>query len=587
MRLFDGSVMLGQLWLRAGKVLAAEFGASDGADAIRRFVAQRAGSFSVSTEALPRLPEPIGDLRAMLEQAGVEHTRIALLRGLDRRPRAGDTGVQPTLAVEIPSKPPSVVPPPQPEPLRPRLTPATPISRAAVATQAGPPRAPEGTSGPQSQVAEPPPAAPSSRPPSSQPPSAEPPSAEPPSARPPSARPPSARPPAQAQPAPAPGSARPSPVPPQPAPQARGDAPALPLPRSITASLSHPAVRSDAPSGARRSAEQVSAPVVAVASAKGGVGKTTISLNTAVALARRGLRVTLIDADPSGGVSAAINAQDRRRTGTFDVLCGAMRFGDALVESRMSSLRVLPSGGMDLSLEQIENAQGHRAGWQLLLRDASRDADLVIVDTPAGTFGSTRVLFGCASHVLGVLQAEPIAMRVAEHFRRALDASSPAPRVIGYVVNMFDSRSAASASVLQDACRVLPPGQVFETPIPRTQVINEASLRGVVPAQADLATAPAIAWAFEQLAAELLARLELERPAQLLDDAPSSEPRPCGAAVGCRAADVLGFASGFGVAHPPGDRLRGILRACGASRWSSSRSLRAARSHRSAPRPWA
>ncbi len=455
-RLFDGTVLLGQLWLRSGKVLAAEFGESEGVDALRKIAQQRAGMFTVSTETLAELPEPLGDLRTMLQQVGSEHGTISLLRGLERRARVGDTGVQslPTLAVDsvppkppsIAPKPPSVVPPPPPAaPVRPRLTPATPISRAAGA------------------------------------------------------------------------------------PAVEAAQPAAKLPRSLTgnferASVQRPAVASPvapAPKAAEAPpAPERAIPTIAVASAKGGVGKTTISLNTAVALARRGLRVTLSDADPSGGVSAAINAHERRRTGTFDVLCGALRFADALVVSRMSSLRVLPSGGMNLSIEQIENAQGHRAGWQLLLREAGREADVVIVDTPAGTFGSTRILFSCVTHVLGVLQAEPIAMRVAEHFQRAHAASAPQPRVLGYVINMFDSRSGASASVLQDACRILPSGHVFETPIPRTQVINEASLRGVVPAQADLATAPAIAWAFEQLAAEVLARLELERPAQLLDEAP-------------------------------------------------------------------
>lgn len=454
-RLFDGSVLLGQLWLRSGKVLAAEFGASEGVEALRKIVTQRAGSFSVSTETLPQMPEPLGDLRAMLQEVGSEHAKISLIRGLDRRPTIGDTGVQsmPTLAVDPPPppKPASVKPPPiAPEPIKPRLTPAVPIHRAAVATPAA--------SAPAAQ-------------------------------------------------------------------------PTVGLPRSITASLGRsssarspivsPATTEPAPKEpeALRAPERTP-PTIAVASAKGGVGKTTISLNTAVALARRGMRVTLIDADPSGGVSAAINAHERRRTGTFDVLCGALRFSDALVVSRMSSLRVLPAGGMNLSVEQIENAQAHRAGWQLLMRDAARESDVVIVDTPAGTFGSTRVIFSCVSHVLGILQAEPIAMRVADHFQRALAVSAPQPRVLGYVINMFDSRSAASASVLQDACRILPSGHVFETPIPRTQVINEASLRGVVPAQADLATAPAIAWAFEQLAAEMLTRLEFERPAQILDDAP-------------------------------------------------------------------
>ena len=86
-RLFDGSVMLGQLWLRAGKVLAAEFGTSDGADALQKIVTLRSGSFAVSNEVLPQLPEPLGDLRTMLMDAGGQHGQISLLRGLDRRGR--------------------------------------------------------------------------------------------------------------------------------------------------------------------------------------------------------------------------------------------------------------------------------------------------------------------------------------------------------------------------------------------------------------------------------------------------------------------------------------------------------------------
>jgi chromosome partitioning protein len=474
-RLFDGGAMLGQLWLRAGKVLAAEFGAIDGPDALRKIVSHRNGTFSVSTEILAQLPEPLGDLRAMLKELGSD--QISLLRGLDRRPMA-DTGVQslPTLAVDPPSQAPMA-------PSAPKLTPATPISREASPALAPAPQAPVAQApAPQAPVAQ-------------------------------------------------------APAPQAPAPQAPAPQATVALPRSLSQSLGAPRAPIASPVEAEpalpeapeaRPARAVGAsrptertiPMIAVASAKGGVGKTTISLNTAVALARRGMRVTLVDADPSGGVSAAINAQERRTVGAFDVLCGALRFADVLVVSRMSSLRVVPSGGLNRSVDQIENAQMHRGGWQLLIREAARDSDIVIVDTPAGAFGSTRALFGCVTHVLGVLQAEPIAMRVANHFQRALTAVSPPPRMLGYVVNMFDSRSAASASVLQDACRILPAGHVFETPIPRTNVINEASMRGVVPAQADLATAPAIAWAFEQLAAEMMSRLELERPVEQLDESP-------------------------------------------------------------------
>lgn len=467
-RLFDEGRELGQLWLRSGKVLAAEFGHAEGADALRRILSQRAGSFAVSNETLPTLPEPIGDLRTMLAELGGGHAQVSLLRGL--APRARDTGVQALPAV------------PAPEPAPPRLVQEPPVaSSVPVASSSPPPVATPVASAPTLHAA---------------------------GGLPRSLSQDLLRAPRRI-----------SSVPPPAAPAVvRPLTPAIPISRAAVPAPKPtvepaPAPERAAPAGARARA-------VAIASAKGGVGKTTVALNTAVALARRGLRVTLIDADPSGGVSAAVNAHTRRTTGTFDVLCGVLRLSDALIESRLSSLRVLPAGGAGLSMEQIENAQNHRAAWQLLLDQASRDADVVLVDTPAGAFGPTRVILGCVTHALGVLQAEPIAMRVSDQLQRALATTTPAPKLLGFVVNMFDSRSSASAQVLQEACRVLPAGQVFDTPIPRTHVINEASVRGVVPAQADLATAPAIAWAFEQLAAELLSRLEVERPVAVLDESP-------------------------------------------------------------------
>lgn len=492
LRVFDGPKLLGQLWIKAGKVLAVEFGESEGAEALRRLVTQREGSFSVSTETLSPLPEPLGDLREMLAETGASHTQVSLLRIPARTP-IGETGVQamPVLGsddapVERPEPAPSAPAPISVPSRRFAPVPAAPISPAV---------------------------SPFSRAPSSPPPA-------------PSPLPSRSRPSAPSfEPAPA------EPVASAPTLQASSAPP--PLPRSLTRPVQVPAQRPAAPpvkpverkltfdvAPMLASTSGSSAPVVALVSPKGGVGKTTISLNLAVALARRGLRVTLVDADPNGGVSATVNALDRRTTGAFDVVSGVMSLDDVLIVSRMSSLRVVPAGGAVLSIEQLERAQSDGRGWEQLIARASRDSDVVLVDTPAGTLGPTRVLFGAVTHVLGVLQAEPVAMRVAAQLDRALSASAPAPRVLGFVVNMFDSRSAASASVIQEACRALPAGQMFETPIPRTNVINDAALRGVVPAQADLATAPAIAWAFDQLAAEVLARLDVERPGAVLESAP-------------------------------------------------------------------
>ena len=64
------------------------------------------------------------------------------------------------------------------------------------------------------------------------------------------------------------------------------------------------------------------------------------------------------------------------------------------------------------------------------------------------------------------------------------------------------------------------PGLLFDTSVPRTSILNDASLRGVIAGQGELASAPAVAWTFEQLATEILGRMQLARTTPMLDDAP-------------------------------------------------------------------
>ncbi len=322
-----------------------------------------------------------------------------------------------------------------------------------------------------------------------------------------------------APPAPAPeppAAAQPAPVaPPAPAPRMPPKLESVPPPKPV-----EPAAPKKRESGSPSLVDTADAPIVALASAKGGVGKTTLAMNLAVAVARRGLRVVVVDSDPNGGVSAAVNAHRRIQKGAFDVVCGAASVAEALVSTRMEGLRVLPAGGTSLSIEQLENAQTHAAAWRTLLAKVTKGADLVLLDTAGGVYGPTRVMLGCATHVVGVLQAEPLAMRASDHFERAIATVTPAPKLLGIAMNMFEPRGATSTAVLQDACDALPPGLLFDTSIPRTPIINDASLRGVVAGQGELANAPAVAWTFEQLSAELLDRLAIARPAPVLDDRP-------------------------------------------------------------------
>lgn len=136
----------------------------------------------------------------------------------------------------------------------------------------------------------------------------------------------------------------------------------------------------------------------------------------------------------------------------------------------------------------------------------------VVVDTPAGMFGVTQQVLQASTHVLGVLQAEVVANRSFARFMEAVD-SIPAqhrPETIGIVINMLQTSHSASLSVFQDACTELPSKLLFDTSIPRHNVFLDSTAVGVPVRHLDEQAPPAIAWLFDNLAAEIVERLHLD-----------------------------------------------------------------------------
>lgn len=250
--------------------------------------------------------------------------------------------------------------------------------------------------------------------------------------------------------------------------------------------------------------------VVAVVSPKGGCGKTTVSLNLALSLARQGRSVVLVDADVNGDVLSSIDARSRASIGAFDVLFGRGSLDEALIKTVLPNFQILPAVGNRLP-SASELASDRTAAWRGLLEDLSRRAEVVLVDTPAGMFGVTHQILGAASHVVGVLQAEQIAARSFERFSEGVEAVPAArrPSVAGIVVNMLLTRQDASMSVFQSACQDLPAEWLFDTSIPRHVTFLDATHAGVPLRHLDEQAPPAIAWLFDTLAAELANRIAL------------------------------------------------------------------------------
>jgi chromosome partitioning protein len=255
--------------------------------------------------------------------------------------------------------------------------------------------------------------------------------------------------------------------------------------------------------------------ILAFASPKGGSGKSTIALNTSLSLARRGHSVVLVDADVNGDVLSAIDARERAKCGTLDVVAGTARLEDALLETVLPKLKIVPAVGPRLpDLDAV--ARDVNAGFAQLFGNLARRADVVVVDTPAGMFGMTSAILRAVTHVVGVLQAEVLAARSFQRFFEGL-ALLPEPRrpnVIGVVLNMLQTRHGASLGVFQDALADLPGSWLFDTTIPRHPAFLDASKEGVPLRQLDEDAPPPVAFLFDNLAGEIAERLALRRPAQ-------------------------------------------------------------------------
>ncbi|MDP9037324.1 MAG: DUF4388 domain-containing protein [Myxococcota bacterium] len=267
------------------------------------------------------------------------------------------------------------------------------------------------------------------------------------------------------------------------------------------------------PQAAKRGAAPArEVPVICVTSPKGGSGKTTVTLNLGVALARQGKRVVLVDTDYNG-MLLALNAQGRTGGGAFDVLAGKARLSDVAIQTRIPGLRILPSG------EPTSATGPSTAAWKYLYDEARAQADIILVDTSAGVHGWTAAVCAAASQALVVVPAEPAALRALPlHLQRLESLGSTPPAIVGIVLNFLDFRAGVSLDVLKQLCSGPSAALVFDVPIARSAAFMEAVARGVPLCRGERADTPTIGWVFEMLASSIQDRLGMTHP--LLEDAP-------------------------------------------------------------------
>lgn len=255
---------------------------------------------------------------------------------------------------------------------------------------------------------------------------------------------------------------------------------------------------------------------IAVTNQKGGVGKTTTTINLGTALAAAGKRVVLVDIDPQGNASTGLGIDRRaREVSIYEVLLGTEPLAAATIETRVPGLAVVPStlalSGAEVELVELER-RIHRLREAMAAGPA---ADFILIDCPPSLGLLTLNALVASDLALVPLQAEFFALeglsQLLSTIERVRSGPNPALKLLGVVLTMFDRRNRLSDLVAQDV-RAVMGAQVFETVIPRNVRLSEAPSHGLPALIYDLKSPGATAYL--ALARELLGRLNGAQPVE-------------------------------------------------------------------------
>jgi chromosome partitioning protein len=249
--------------------------------------------------------------------------------------------------------------------------------------------------------------------------------------------------------------------------------------------------------------------VIALCNQKGGVGKTTTTVNLGAALAEYGRRVLLIDFDPQGALSANVGADVQHCPTVYELLLGSERDVRAVIqETETPGMHVLPAN-IDLSAAEVqlvgEVAREHALAR--VLRQVADDYDVILIDCQPSLGLLTVNALTAAHGVLIPLECEYFALRgvglLVDTVEKVRDRLNPALRLDGILATMYDPRTLHSREVLERVIDAFGDG-VLQTVIGRTIKFPDSS----VAAQPILTFAPEhrAAGAYRQLARELVSR---------------------------------------------------------------------------------
>lgn len=223
--------------------------------------------------------------------------------------------------------------------------------------------------------------------------------------------------------------------------------------------------------------------IISIANQKGGVGKTTTTVNLATILAKKGKKVLLIDADPQGNATSGLGLDKDLEPSTYDILVNDTSLENAMQKTIVKNLKICPAN-MDLAGAEVElvSMMSREQRLKEKVDEIKESFDYILIDCPPSLGLITLNAFTASNSVLIPVQCEYFALEglgqllntinlVKKHLNKEI-------KIEGALLTMYDIRTNLSNQVVKEVKKYFE-NKVYKTVIPRNVRLSEAPSYGM------------------------------------------------------------------------------------------------------------